>query len=197
MIPIYYVYPTSWYDPNKPQNKDIENKVVNALQRIKKDIIIRNRNNKSGNKLEINTNTSLWQIFHSDIIARDIQRDDIIVFYKEPAIREGDYIVYEIMRNKLAGLFKVTKKLYDTDIEYETSSLIKEIFGFPMRYQYKIEPVLKFFNRPLDKNTEPALNKFLTTFVKNRYAVKLDINHITNITDIFFKHSKLVRTTFY
>jgi hypothetical protein len=167
-VPIYYIYPTSWYDP--ANYKDIEKRVVSALHRINKDIIKANRNSKIGNESEFNSEATLWQIFHSPMIKEF--REDIIVFSSAKKIMEGDYIVYEILPNKLTGLFKVTKKMHDTDVEYEKRLLSKEILGFPLPYQYKIEPIIKFFKKPLDKKADPELNRILTDKVRE-YSVKL------------------------
>jgi hypothetical protein len=186
--PIYFVYPTSWYDPQDQRHADIRKNAVTALRNIKRDIQKTERVDINGDlekKLNVRTEACLWHIFHSPKIQH--YRTDLIVFSGAKEIKEGDFIIYEIMPNKLAGLFKVSKILKDLDADYDRRLASKDVMGFPFYYQYKIEPIIEYFKRPLDKRSKPELMNMLDEY-RNNYAVKIDKHHLQTVNDIFLKH---------
>lgn len=187
--PIYYVYPTSWYDPQNPRHAEIRKNTVGALWNIKRDIQKTERaniNDGLDKNLNARPDACLWHIFHSPKIQH--YRTDLIVFSGAKEIKEGDFIIYEIMPNKLAGLFKVSKILKDLDTDYDRRLASKDnVMGFPFYYQYKIEPIIEIFKRPLDKRTSPELMNILDEHRKN-FSVKIDMHHLQMINDIFLKH---------
>lgn len=186
-MPIYYVYPTSWYDPQR--HAEIKKNTVTTLWNIKRDIQKTERvhvDNRKDKKLNVGSEACLWHIFHSSNIQH--YRNDLIVFSGAKEIKQGDLVVYEIMINKLVGLFRVNKILGDLDADYDRRLARKDnVMGFPFLYQYKIEPIVEFFRRPLDKRSNPDLTDILDEY-RNNYAVKIDMRHLQTINNIFLKH---------
>lgn len=182
--PIYYVYPTAWYNPYK--HGDIERKTVAILVKIKKDILKPDGLKKDGVTDE---GISLWQIFHSPKIPALTK--DHIVFVSAKEIKQNDLVIYEVMHDKLVGLFRVVKKLSLGDADYQerlADEKMMRLYGLcQMKFQYKIEPIIEFFNRPLRRSGHPDISKILKDKVMN-YAEQIEISHLPLIRDAFEKH---------
>ncbi|MDP8226861.1 MAG: hypothetical protein P9L89_04380 [Candidatus Celaenobacter polaris] len=199
-VVIYYIYPTRWYNPNDPKYADIEQRAVSALKRIKEDILARNKNTgglsmKNDNSNFNNDQSSLWQIYHSPSI-KEFTKEHI-VFTSKKDIKKGDFVVYEIMPAKLAGLFEIVKSLNPYDEDYHKQLADKEYMKlcglYPMPFQYKITPVIEFFNRPMNRHHYPDLDTILKDKNEERqYAEKIDSFHLKKIREIFEKHKNSI-----
>jgi len=190
---IYYVYPTSWYNPNKPRFINIEDRTVSALVDIRNDII-KNFNDcgkitESYNDISNDNKESLWHVFHSEKVLSFTKNH--IVFTSAKEIKENDFAIYELMPNKIVGLFKVVKKLSINNPEYQRQladdNMMRLCGLFPMKFQYKIEPIIQFFNRPMKKDDHPDINKLLRDRVKY-YAENVPISYLPFIRDYFEKY---------